>query len=173
VTFDANAATELSNTASISGGGDANLANNTGNDTVTLTAALTPIETWRQLHFGSPENTGLGADENIVANDGMSNLMKYALGINPSTPGINGAPTAIREDGLLKFTFTRRRDATDVTYLVEGTSDLASDWTTLYSSAQSAYEGGQNESTPVTVPDNPPAGSTPSRRFMRLKVTRP
>ncbi|MGA0854005.1 MAG: alpha-amylase family glycosyl hydrolase [Luteolibacter sp.] len=173
VIFDANAATELSNTASISGGGDANLNNNTDSDTVTLTAALTPIETWRQLHFGSPENTGLGADENIVANDGMSNLMKYALGINPSTPGINGAPTAIREDGLLKFTFTRRRDATDITYLVEGTSDLASDWTTLYSSAQSAYEGGQNESTPVTVPDNPPAGSTPSRRFMRLKVTRP
>jgi hypothetical protein len=173
VTFDANAATELNNTASISGGGDANLSNNTSSDVVTLSSALTPIQAWRQLHFGSPENTGQGADDNIVANDGMSNLMKYALGINPTTPGVAAAPTATREGGLLKLTFTRRRDATDITYRVEGTSDLASDWTTLYSSAENTYEGGQNESTPVTVSDNPPSGSTPTRRFMRLKVTRP
>ena len=135
-------------------------------------AALSPIEAWRQLHFGSPENTGQGADLNIVANDGMTNLMKYALGINPTTPGASAAPTGTRQGGLLKLTFTRRRDATDITYRVEGTSDPTTDWTTLYSSAQTPYEGGQNESSPVTVSDNPPSG-TPTKRFMRLKVTRP
>jgi hypothetical protein len=172
VTFNTNAATDLTNTASISGGGDANPSNNTSSDAVTLTAALTPIEAWRQLHFGSPENTGQGADENIIANDGMPNLMKYALGINPTTPGASAAPTGTRQSGLLKLTFTRRRDATDITYRVEGTSDPTTDWTTLYSSAQTPYEGGQNESSPVTVSDNPPSG-TPTKRFMRLKVTRP
>ena len=172
VTFNTNAATELTNTASITGGGDANLSNNTSSDAVTLTAALPPIEAWRQLHFGSPENTGQGSDLNIVANDGMPNLMKYALGINPTTPGASAAPTGTRQGGLLKLTFTRRRDATDITYRVEGTSDPTTDWTTLYSSAQTPYEGGQNESSPVTVSDNPPSG-TPTKRFMRLKVTRP
>ena len=172
VTFNTNAATELTNTASITGGGDANPSNNTSSDAVTLTAALPPIEAWRQLHFGSPENTGQGSDLNIVANDGMPNLMKYALGINPTTPGASAAPTGTRQGGLLKLTFTRRRDATDITYRVEGTSDPTTDWTTLYSSAQTPYEGGQNESSPVTVSDNPPSG-TPTKRFMRLKVTRP
>ncbi len=172
VSFSANASTDLTNTASINGGGDANPFNNTSSDAVTLTAALSPIEAWRQLHFGSPENTGQGADGNIVANDGMPNLMKYALGINPTTPGASAAPTGIRQSGLLKLTFTRRRDATDITYRVEGTSDPTTDWTTLYSSAQTPYEGGQNESSPVTVSDNPPSG-TPTKRFMRLKVTRP
>ncbi len=172
VSFSANASTDLTNTASITGGGDANPSNNTSSDAVTLTAALSPIEAWRQLHFGSPENTGQGADENIAANDGMPNLMKYALGINPTTPGASAAPTGTRQSGLLKLTFTRRRDATDITYRVEGTSDPATDWTTLYSSAQTPYEGGQNESSPVTVSDNPPSG-TPTKRFMRLKVTRP
>jgi glycosidase len=172
VTFNTDAATELSNTASISGGGDANTTNNSATDSVTLSPALTPIETWRQLHFGSPENTGQGADGNIVANDGMPNLMKYALGINPTTPGASAAPTGARQGGLLKLTFTRRRDATDITYRVESTNDPTTDWTTLYSSAQTPYEGGQNESSPVTVSDNPPI-STPTKRFMRLKVTRP
>lgn len=172
VSFSANASTELTNTASISGGGDASPSNNTSSDAVTLTAALSPIEAWRQLHFGSPENTGQGADGNIVANDGMPNLMKYALGINPTTPGASAAPTGTRQGGLLKLTFTRRRDATDITYRVEATSDPTTDWTTLYSSAHTPYEGGQNESSPVTVSDNPPSG-TPTKRFMRLKVTRP
>ena len=172
VTFNTDAATELSNTASISGGGDANTTNNSATDSVTLSPALTPIETWRQLHFGSPENTGQGADGNIVANDGMPNLMKYALGINPTTPGASAAPTGARQGGLLKLTFTRRRDATDITYRVEGTGDPTANWATLYSSAQTPYEGGQNESSPVTVPDNPPSG-TATKRFMRLKVTRP
>jgi uncharacterized repeat protein (TIGR01451 family) len=172
VTFNTDAATELSNTASITGGGDANPSNNISSDAVTLSPALSPIEAWRQLHFGSPENTGQGADETIVANDGMPNLMKYALGIIPTTPSASATPTGTREGGLLKLTFTRRRDATDITYRVEGTSDLTTDWTTLYSSAQTPYEGGQNESIPVTVSDSPPSG-TPPKRFMCLKVTRP
>ena len=52
VSFSANASTDLTNTASINGGGDANPTNNTSSDAVTLTAALSPIEAWRQLHFG-------------------------------------------------------------------------------------------------------------------------
>lgn len=172
VAFASNAATDLSNTASVSGGGDANPSNNSATDSVTLSAALTPIETWRQQHFGSPENTGQGADENIVANDGVTNLMKYALGINPFTTGVGSMPTFNRQSGLLSLTFTRRRDATDIIYRVEGSSDPTADWTTLYSSALTPYEGGQNESAPVTVSDSPPNGSTPPKRFMRLKVSR-
>ena len=172
VSFGADANTELSNTATISGGGDANSSNNTSSDAVTLLPVLSPIEAWRMLHYGSAENTGPGADNHIAANDGMTNLMKYALGINPTNSGFSAAPTASREGGLLKLTFTRRRDATDITYRVECASDPMSDWTTLYSSALTPYEGGSNESTPVTVSDNPPEG-TPPKRFMRLKVTRP
>ena len=172
VSFNSDANTELTNTASISGGGDANPSNNSASDSVTLGNALTPIEAWRLLHFGSTENTGQGADDHSVAKDGLTNLMKYALGINPTAPGANAVPTASREGGLLKLTFTRRRDATDITYRVEGTSDLTGDWSTLYSSAQTAYEGGSDESISVTVTDNPPEGVAP-KRFMRLKVTRP
>ena len=64
-------------------------------------------------------------DNATPANDGISNLMKYALGLNPLVPySGSGLPTVGRSGYFSIFGYTRLRDATDITYRVERSPDL-------------------------------------------------
>jgi glycosidase len=176
VVLDATAAANLTNSAAVAGGSDANPSNNSAADpfTVAAVSALSPIEAWRQQHFGSPQNSGSGADLFDASGDGLPNLVKYALGLDPTQPNLTGRPALSAANGILSLTFTRCRDAADITYAVEGTSDLDGAWSGIYSSATSPYEGGSNATHAVTVSDTIPLESTPAgRRFLRLKITCP
>lgn len=46
----------------------------------------TPLENWRQKHFGTTANTGSAADRSDFDHDGLPNLIEYALGTDPLTP---------------------------------------------------------------------------------------
>jgi uncharacterized repeat protein (TIGR01451 family) len=176
VVLDATAAASLTNNAAVAGGSDANAANNSSADpyTVAPVSELSPIEAWRQQYFGSPQNSGSGADVFDASGDGLPNLVKYALGLDPTQPNLADRPALSSANGILSLAFTRRRDAADITYAVEGTSDLAGAWSGIYSSATTPYEGGSNATQAVTVSDTTPLESTPAgRRFLRLKITRP
>ena len=127
------------------------------------------INGWRQQYFGSTDASGLRADLANPTNDGYSNLLKYALGLNPNAI-YNGSsvgprlfvPTVSSGSGL-SYTFTGT--ASDVTYTVEATSDLSGTWTPIYTHTGSAPGT-------VTVQD-PQAVAGSARRFVRLRVTRP
>ncbi len=176
VVLDPAAAASLTNSAAVAGGSDANAANNSSADpfTVAPVSELSPIEAWRQQYFGSPANSGAGADSFDPSGDGLPNLVKYALGLDPTQPNLADRPALSSANGILSLTFTRRRDAADITYAVEGTSDLAGAWSGIYSSATTPYEGGSNATRAVTVSDTTLLESTPAgRRFLRLKITRP
>jgi hypothetical protein len=113
-------------------------------------------------------------DNHDAASDGLPNLVKYALSLNPLIPAGSGRPTSTTTNGFLTLTFTRRKDATDITYHVEGTGSLGTNWSELYTSTSTAYEGGENATSAVTVFDTIPLSIAPDgRRFMRLKITRP
>jgi hypothetical protein len=64
---------------------------------------------------------GDGADPD---KDGMSNLREYALGSNPTQASPTRPVVTIAEDHL-NLTFTRAKQATDVLYQVEASTDLA------------------------------------------------
>ena len=129
-------------------------------------APLTMIQAWRQQVFGSTNNTGSGADNANPSGDGIPNLMKYALGLNPLSTNAAAKPLALLTNGYLQISFTRTNDPT-LLYTVEGTSDFAS-WIPVWSST-----GSSNTNGPVTIRDtNAPVSST-TRRFLRLKVTSP
>jgi hypothetical protein len=166
-----NAAATLQPTFTISGGGDGYASNNTVTSTVTT---ISPADSWRTQYFGTTNNSGAAADTNSYAGDGIANLVKYALGMNPTVPTTNGLPDMKMTNNKLALTFNRQKSATDVVYEVQAAGDLFgfSNATVLWSSATNAYGGGTNASESVTVQDSVPTDST-NRRFMRLQITRP
>jgi hypothetical protein len=57
-----------------------------------LTTSQATILAWRQQHFGSPDDAGLGADGQDPDADGVANLLEYAFGLDPhDATGLNGA----------------------------------------------------------------------------------
>jgi hypothetical protein len=126
------------------------------------------IDAWRMTYFGTTDATGDRADTASAAGDGMANLLKYALGLDPNipaTPAAAGLSLEVPTDGggdHLRFTFTGT--AADVTYIVEANSDLNGVWTPLYTHSGSAPG--------TVVVDDPQPLSEQPRRFIRLRVTR-
>lgn len=169
-----NAPSSINGNVQVSGGGDGNLGNNVQSFPLAITS-MTPIEAWRHEHFGSSDDAGPGADLRDAAGDGLPNLLKYALGLSPAEPSFTGRPTHSTDTGLLKLTFTRRKSATDINYVVETSGNLGSGWEApLYDSSAVPYEGGTNASCSVTVSDSIPISTAPGgKRFMRLRVVRP
>jgi hypothetical protein len=117
--------------------------------------------------------------------DGILNLMEYALSLDPTSAGIGGLPVVTIKDysgtNYLSITFARSSLATDLTYTVQASSDLAT-WTDLASSVGGAPTAGagfvsETGSAPlftVEVRDTVAIDGTPDlKRFLRLKVTAP
>jgi hypothetical protein len=135
-------------------------------------STLTPLQLWRNTNFGNPSNVGAGANGSTPADDGVPNLIKYALGLNPLVAATtNQIPYALLQSngGNLYLTMTVNRAAIqpDVTYLVEVSADLMN-W----------FSGGTNtvtltnSSTQLVVRDNVAAPAN-TARFIRFVVSSP
>jgi uncharacterized repeat protein (TIGR01451 family) len=140
------------------------LGANAGQDEVFTT--LAPIEAWRLQWFGTTANSGAAADSTIGTSDGMPNLLKYALGLNPLVP-TNDPVTGGISNGYLRLTSPKNPDATDVSFQLELTDDLApSAWTTNGTTID------VNTATLFEAHVNAPVVSS-AGVFIRLHVTRP
>jgi hypothetical protein len=136
------------------------------------TSTLTPLQQWRNTYFGNPSNVGAGADTARPAGDGVPNLIKYALGLDPFTPAAGSelpAESIVTDSGqrYLALTVNRTAQATDITYIVEVSGDLMT-WT----SGPPFTVTISNVSTQLIVRDNTPVG-TAIARFIRLHVSDP
>ena len=101
----------------------------------------------------------------MATSDGLPNLLKYALGLNPLVPA-NDSVSGDITTGYLRLTVPKNPDATDVTYHVEVTADLVAAWTTDGTTVE------VNTATLLQVRANEPvAGSAAG--FIRLRVSRP
>ncbi len=159
--------------------------------------SATPIDTWRVAKFGSgATNTGLTADGADFDSDGISNLLEYGLGIEPtSASGTNGAPSLpsivtgstdpLLSDRLaISFTIPAPAPA-DVTYIVQAADGLNSwvpvaikigtgawSWTSGGTSHVVTSTTGAVET--VQVGDlTSIAAASGDRRQLRLKITNP
>ena len=111
------------------------------------------------------------ADTGNPSGDGLPNLMKYALGLNPLTKaGEVDLPSIQPKTSSVDFNFTRMRDATDIIYRVERRWDLMSgSWSEVYNSSADPFgstDPSITESLNFDLQGNPKA-------FFRLKITRP
>ena len=161
-------------------------ANNPGTATFTVTVSpLTPVQSWREVHFNTILNTGNAADTADPNGNGIINLVEYALGGDPSggTTGTTILPKPGRSPAnTLQIRFTRYQDRSDLTLTVQA-SDSPAAWTDLARSTAgapfvllapgaTATETGTGNTRQVTVTDlYPVTDPAHPRRFMRLKIT--
>jgi len=120
-----------------------------------------PLELWRQAHFGVTQATGNAANLADPDGDGVPNLVEYALGSLPTSAGSlpGHRHTVINE----RLTLTFNRVRSDVTYLVEASSDLAA-WAVI-----ATNPGTVSPSVPVTVE----LSTATPHCFLRLRITAP
>lgn len=133
---------------------------------------LGPFGAWQLQHFTTNANNpvigSLAADPDA---DGSPNLFEYATGTDP-----RAASSTTLSPQTAGFTFFRNTAATDITYSVEATSNLATNWTSIatkpgvsaWQNAPGVSVGDAGTGT-VVVLESP---SYPSR-FLRLRVNRP
>jgi hypothetical protein len=139
------------------------LGANAGQDQVFTT--LAPIEAWRLQWFGTTTNSGASADSTIRTSDGMPNLLKYALDLNPLV-ATNDPVVGDISTGYLRLTVPKNPDASDVTFHVEVTSDvMTASWT-------NGTTVDINTATLLQAHDNTPVASSDGA-FIRLRVSRP
>ena len=162
---------------------------NQGSFDIVLTGegALSAVNNWRQLHFGSTANSGDGTDAADPNHNGINNLLEYALNGDPtgSTTGTGILPRASPDGaGHLQVTFNRYLDRNDITLTVQANDALNGTWTDLARSVNGApftvitvgttvSETGTGNTRTVTVSDLYELNvSAHPRRFMRLQVSR-
>jgi hypothetical protein len=124
---------------------------------------------WRLQYFGNGLTiTSASAANADPAHDGLPNLIKYALGLNPTIDynlfNTAAAPALHVQNfsGIPYLTLTFTGVAANLTYTVQATNDLAT-WSTVYTFSGSPAPG------TVTVQDSQ-SMSASSKRFMRLQV---
>lgn len=98
--------------------------------------------------------------------DGVSNLLEYALHLDPISPDPGGLPFAERGAGTASLVYRKSTAATDLAYAVEQSADLVN-WTVAQTqdTQVSMANGVEVIRATVSAPDD--------HLFLRLRVTRP
>ena len=101
---------------------------------------------------------------------GLDNLRCYAFGINPDAPELDRLPKVVFRDGRMHVDIHKNMMATDVSFVVETSEDLAS-WSSSESMIRevSVPELGDQPDV-VTYEAVSPVSSTPNR-YVRVRVT--
>lgn len=125
---------------------------------------------WERQFFGN--DLSFSTATSSPANDGISNLLKYALGLNPLINGNAAIPRPVIESGFLTMTIAKPvgYPVVGITYVVESAGALSnpSPWSSATTTV--LIDNG----TTLKVRDNTSATPSPgNKRVMRLKVTRP
>jgi hypothetical protein len=148
-------------------------------------SALEPvtIQQWRAVYFGTTNNTGLAADQTDPDHDGITNLLEYAFGLNPtntdSGPLLSGRVVHTNQTDWFVCSFGRNTNATDLTFTVQAAATLPPPtWLTLASCTNGLGWSGpgvawETPASPgralVTVLDTQPITAA-TNRFFRLRV---
>ncbi len=139
----------------------------------------TPYNTWQLGHFASTEltNPAVSGDLADPDGDGITNLMEYALNLDPKQAQVSGLPTVgkttVSGNQYLTLTYTQRTDTTGITYLPQASGDLAT-WNagTGYTVPVSSTANADGATQTVVVRDAV-ATTGANKRFLRLSVSRP
>ncbi len=129
-------------------------------------AGSSAIQAWRQLHFGSPQNSGPSADGADPDGDGAVNLLEFATRTDPMVPTRLPFDQALA-DGSFSCTYTRNKAALgEVDFNVEWSESLASgNWNTTGIAESVLSDDGTVQQIKATL------AFTGVRQFIRLRVS--
>ncbi|OAI43375.1 hypothetical protein AYO41_02025 [Verrucomicrobia bacterium SCGC AG-212-E04] len=125
-----------------------------------------PYDAWKALH------PGIGGDGDNPARDGLANLVKYALGLNPSMPVDSGmvlGTDVVDGARYMTLTYTGRTDDPDVHFNVLSSDSPDGGW--IIQSNVIERTPGPDGFERVKVRDQVDLGFAPMR-YMKLQVTR-
>jgi peptidoglycan hydrolase-like protein with peptidoglycan-binding domain len=121
--------------------------------------ALSAIQQWRLAHFGSPDNSGAGANDFDPDHDGLPNLIEFAFGLDPGVPAVGPLPSWSLHAGQYTTFFATPAGIGGVVFSAEWSTTLApGSWTVI----PDAGSGGQHVFSVSAAAD---------RMFFRLTVT--
>jgi hypothetical protein len=140
----------------------------------TQPAPQDPYQQWLIANNLPPDGSGNGAPEANSSGDGVSNEMKFALGLPVNSPGYDGRVTTgkIQVDGKNYLTLTYVRPEpppAGVSYGVRVSGDLASWTATEVVEVSNTVEGNLRR---ITVRDAVAITGQLPGRFIRLEVSR-
>ena len=141
---------------------------NTATNSFLVTVQTTPAGYWRQQYFGTTANAGNAADGADPAGDGIVNVLKRFLGLNPFVaypPSV--LPTGAMQATNFTMSYTHSLIATDLTYQGKWSPDL-SGWQTNNITDVAVSTNGNVETRVESIP-----AKTSDPLFLRLRVTSP
>lgn len=134
------------------------------------------VAQWRLVFYDTDENQDSAEDNAAPQGDGVSNLVKYALGLDPQQNGSGKLPVGqvLNVPGTgsdyLTLTIDRNGVAPGITYVIEVSNNL-SIWDSIPGTDTVFLS---NTALLLKVRDNIPAADVlPPSRFIRLRITRP
>ena len=129
--------------------------------------------TWKSIYFTAAEllDPSVSDDTATPAGDGLNNLLKYALGLNPhqATAAVTRGTTVVSGQTYLTLSYTRAKRATGIQSFVETSSDLAS-WAWGPGAAVLTATADQGETERLTWRDTTPILPANPKRFIRLRI---
>jgi hypothetical protein len=138
----------------------------------TVAASVTihdkPADQWRWEKFGAAANDPGAQDLADWEGDGIKNLVEYGLNLDPKTATANSLAQPDTSTGYLTYSYVPNPAATDLTYTVEASTDLAA-WSTAH--VETVVVANPIPPNRVTVRYNIPIPSL-ERVFFRLRITR-
>lgn len=115
--------------------------------------------------------SGSGATETSDPNHtGVSNLAAYAFGVNPQAPDRSQLPMATPQDNYLQISYPRLKDAANLTYTVEVSSDLKT-WNSGAGYTQQVSVVSLDATREQVIERDVVQTSSGPCRFMRVKIT--
>jgi hypothetical protein len=139
-----------------------NRASATSEATLLRGRTMTPLEAWRNQHFGQATDEYLAADRADGDRDGNPNLIEYAFLSDPKVGDAFFAPTWVRGSGSYEFTFERSALTPDVSLQAEWSTSMKVDDWHLIPNAEAAPHFRFN----VPVDGNP-------KKFFRIRAVNP
>ena len=156
-------------------------SNIAGTGSATLMISLLPgnaYQAWQGQTFSQGQliNLAISGDLFDPAGDGISNLMKYALHLNPFVNGVSGLPVKsivnVSGSNYPALIYTQVISATDLTYTVEISTDLQT-WNSgpSYTTTTNVTANPDGVTQSVTVRSLVPLSVTAPKQFIRLRVS--
>ncbi|MBI2517336.1 MAG: hypothetical protein HYV95_10525 [Opitutae bacterium] len=137
----------------------------------------TPIAQWRAANSLPADGTGDGADSAILANDGLPNLAKYALGLDPHAAIVGEYPSVklmnVGGSDYLTLTYVRPDPvATDLTYTVQVSGNNGATWSSGAGATVEVSATTVGGVATIVVRDSTPVGSPNFGRRIALFIER-
>jgi type VI protein secretion system component Hcp len=135
-----------------------------------ISVAVDSFAAWQALNFSADElaDPAVSGPLAVIQPDGLTNLVKYALGLDPHAVAISGLPEMSQTATDWVFTYTRPASRPDLTYAVQFSADLSA-WDLAGGTHELVSTDSVNHTE--TWRGTLPKASAPNL-FVRLSVTR-